>query len=312
MFARRTLSTIAVLLLAGASAWYSISIGSFVPLAFLSLVVLFLSFLESVSFVTGRRIAKTLLFFSCCCVFASITLLSDGPATPTVQALVTLPVPALMAGLLGVLLFLAANAMFWFSLDYRKSAAEVGWFYIVFVYYALLAPLIFRVMLFPNYIVWDPSLGRWASPDHAIAAGVYFFLGSVLVAKFTDIGAYLGGLMLGRKLFGGRKMAPRISPKKTMAGLLFGVLTAVVAGFLFLYLNPFGRFHVAILILFGPLVGFLTIGGDLMESVFKRSFNLKDSGATLPGIGGVFDLTDSLFWAVPGAYALFLLNFWLV
>ena len=171
--------------------------------------------------------------------------------------------------------------------------------------------MILRILTEPSYVIFDPdrAFGHYGN---AVAAGVYFFLLSVLTGKFTDIGAFLGGYFFGKKLFGGRKMAPRISPKKTQAGLLFGVLSSGLVGFLGLYFNPFGSIHPVVTVVFGPVIGLSTVGGDLFESLAKRSFHLKDSGKFLPGIGGWFDLTDSLFWAGPTAYFFLILNFQLL
>jgi phosphatidate cytidylyltransferase len=127
----------------------------------------------------------------------------------------------------------------------------------------------------------------------------------VAVSKFCDVGALLTGLALGR-----HKMAPSISPKKTWEGAVGGVLASAGIGALIAYYFP-DRFPdlmtppVAALIA-APLA-MVTIVSDLIESAVKRRADVKDTGALIPGIGGAFDLTDSLILTAPVAYFIFLL-----
>ncbi|HTL67607.1 MAG TPA: phosphatidate cytidylyltransferase [Lacunisphaera sp.] len=126
----------------------------------------------------------------------------------------------------------------------------------------------------------------------------------VAVSKFCDVGALLTGLALGR-----HKMAPVISPKKTWEGAVGGVLVSsgVGAGLAFLLsarlpesLTPWLAAAIA-----APLA-VVTIVSDLMESALKRRADLKDTGRLIPGIGGAFDLTDSLILTAPVAYFIFM------
>jgi phosphatidate cytidylyltransferase len=105
---------------------------------------------------------------------------------------------------------------------------------------------------------------------------------------------------------------PIISPKKTIEGAIGGVIiSAGVATFFFLYLkeNVFGCEPIAenSIPLWGPAVAGALIAvtglmGDLLESVIKRACKVKDSGHMLPGLGGIWDVTDSLFFAAPIGY----------
>lgn len=125
----------------------------------------------------------------------------------------------------------------------------------------------------------------------------------IAVAKFADVGALLTG-----KFFGKTKFAPTISPKKTWEGVVGGLLTSAVVGvaLLLIFKNAFPRdFSPLIAVIIAIPVAIAGITSDLIESVFKRMANEKDSGKIIPGIGGVFDLTDSLMLASPVAYALF-------
>jgi phosphatidate cytidylyltransferase len=109
----------------------------------------------------------------------------------------------------------------------------------------------------------------------------------VAVVIATDTGAYF----VGRKV-GGPKLAPRISPSKTWAGLLGGVLCAAVVGEICSYVL------LGVLIwspaLIGAVAALIAQAGDLFESVVKRQFGVKDSSGILPGHGGLLDRVDGL------------------
>jgi phosphatidate cytidylyltransferase len=126
----------------------------------------------------------------------------------------------------------------------------------------------------------------------------------VAVSKFCDVGALLTGLAFGR-----HKMAPNISPKKTWEGAVGGVLIssgvgAAIAFFAAAHLPEDMTPLIAALIA-APLA-MVTIVSDLIESAVKRRANTKDTGTLIPGIGGAFDLTDSLILTAPVAYFIFL------
>ena len=126
---------------------------------------------------------------------------------------------------------------------------------------------------------------------------------TVVVSKFCDVGALLTGLA-----FGKHKMSPTISPKKTWEGAVGGVLVSagVGAGFAFL---ASGHLPVSLSPLVAALIAvplaLTTIVSDLIESVIKRRADTKDTGALIPGIGGAFDLIDSLILTAPVAYFIF-------
>lgn len=118
----------------------------------------------------------------------------------------------------------------------------------------------------------------------------------------TDIAAFFGG-----RAIGGRKLAPRISPNKTWAGAVTGVVAAmlVAATLASLYLpSGIGRWTLT-MASFGGVLAALSVLGDLLESGLKRRAGVKDSGTILPGHGGVMDRLDGLVpVAVAGAAAL--------
>ncbi len=125
----------------------------------------------------------------------------------------------------------------------------------------------------------------------------------VAVAKFCDVGALLTGLAIGR-----HKLAPQISPKKTWEGAVGGVLVAMGVGALVSWL---GRgvlpphLTPGISALLAAPVAAVAIVSDLVESIIKRRAAIKDSGSSVPGIGGFFDVSDSLLLTAPLGYFLF-------
>jgi phosphatidate cytidylyltransferase len=133
--------------------------------------------------------------------------------------------------------------------------------------------------------------------------GLLAVISVIFVVKSSDAGAYFTGRTLGRQ-----KLAPRISPGKTIIGAIGGSLMAIVAAWLFHgwiapklapNSNPLPIWRLAGYGLGLALVGIL---GDLSVSMFKRDAGKKDSAAWLPGLGGVLDIIDSLVWATPVAY----------
>ncbi len=126
----------------------------------------------------------------------------------------------------------------------------------------------------------------------------------VAVSKFCDVGALLTGLAIGR-----HKMSPTISPKKTWEGAVGGVLISSGVGAAIVYLAS-TRFPVAMTPLVAAIIAaplaITTIISDLIESAVKRRADIKDTGTLIPGIGGAFDLTDSLILTAPVAYFIFL------
>ncbi|MFC3051098.1 phosphatidate cytidylyltransferase [Kordiimonas pumila] len=123
-----------------------------------------------------------------------------------------------------------------------------------------------------------------------------------LIVWGTDIGGYFAG-----KSIGGPKLAPRISPKKTWAGLLGGMSLAALASFVLWLLYPFLPYAIPVVVAAAGLAVWAQIG-DLVESGIKRSFGVKDSGGLIPGHGGLLDRVDGLVFVAP-AVALLVNNF---
>ncbi|MDF0645934.1 MAG: phosphatidate cytidylyltransferase [Nitrospira sp.] len=118
-----------------------------------------------------------------------------------------------------------------------------------------------------------------------------FFL--LLVTWAGDTGAYYAGTIWGQ-----HRLAPRISPKKSVEGLVGGLLAAVTAAYLarWWFLPMLSMIDCAVLALLLTAAG---LGGDLAESAMKRSVGAKDSGGVLPGHGGMLDRLDSLLFTAP-------------
>lgn len=129
----------------------------------------------------------------------------------------------------------------------------------------------------------------------ANTSGIPFVLAMFVIIWANDTFAYLFGIA-----FGKHKIFKRISPKKSWEGFFGGLIMVVVASFLFNYLYPqFGLLHWS---LFGLITAIAAVMGDFIESMFKRTYGVKDSGSIMPGHGGILDRIDSLLIAAPAVY----------
>ena len=117
------------------------------------------------------------------------------------------------------------------------------------------------------------------------AHGLALLVWAFIVTWSTDIGAYFAG-----RRFGRRKLAPAISPNKTVEGLFGGIVAATLFGGAWALATGLG---IALLVL-APVLAIAAQGGDLFESGMKRRAGVKDSGAWLPGHGGILDRLDGL------------------
>ncbi len=135
--------------------------------------------------------------------------------------------------------------------------------------------------------------------DHDAGGGIFPAYCLVITSKSSDIGAFLFGYTFGKK-----KLIPKVSPGKTWAGAYGGVATPAAVGPLAFSLMELGPWYYGVL--FGAVIGVVTILSDLSESLIKRSAGVKDSAELLPQLGGVFDLIDSLILAAPAGYLMFL------
>lgn len=151
------------------------------------------------------------------------------------------------------------------------------------------------------YVIWMFGFVTkivYILPRDAIqhVTGHFYVLFLILVTKFSDMGAYITGSLIGKHL-----MVPHISPKKTWEGF-FGALafsTGGACGMVALMPRQLSYFHQKDAVILGLGLGFAAIIGDLGESIIKRSCDVKDSGHMLPGIGGALDLIDSILFTAP-------------
>jgi phosphatidate cytidylyltransferase len=119
-----------------------------------------------------------------------------------------------------------------------------------------------------------------------------------------DTAAYFVGIT-----FGKRRIAPVLSPKKSLEGAIGGLAGSVLISYLFAYIYPF--LSVPKMLLLGLLVGLAAEVGDLLESAFKRQAGIKDSSLLIPGHGGILDRIDSSLFTAPLVYyfvLLFIIN----
>ncbi|MBU6300973.1 MAG: phosphatidate cytidylyltransferase [Verrucomicrobia bacterium] len=158
-----------------------------------------------------------------------------------------------------------------------------------FIYITFLFNFITRVSWFQD--------GR-EQPAGLVPGRTYLLFG-LAVTKFTDMGAYIVGSLIGK-----HKMVPHLSPGKTWEGFAGAIAFAYLAAFTIAGL--WGRgvplltpVHTAIL---AGLIALGAVVGDLAESTIKRSLRAKDSGHVMPGIGGVLDLIDSILVTTPILY----------
>lgn len=168
----------------------------------------------------------------------------------------------------------------------RESVDAVGDALLAYVYVPILfGSFVFRLLFLPD--------------SGNVGPGAWLVLMMIASAKFTDMGAYITGSLIGKN-----KMAPHLSPAKTWEGFVgalgFAQLAAWsvwgLSGDILAWISPL---HVFVL---GLLMALSAVAGDLAESVLKRSLKVKDSGNWMPGIGGVLDLIDSLCFAAPVMY----------
>jgi phosphatidate cytidylyltransferase len=135
--------------------------------------------------------------------------------------------------------------------------------------------------------------GAWASALALRQISPHWMLFAVALNWAGDISAYYGGRSLGR-----RKLAPRISPAKTVEGALASVVASLVFGLLYLHwaLPEVPLWQVGAISIAGNIAGQC---GDLAESALKRGAGVKDSGTMLPGHGGWLDRLDSSLFSMP-------------
>jgi len=215
--------------------------------------------------------------------------------------------PAATIGWAAVTAVFAIIALFIVEIaNYRPQAAAIerltaGIFTIAFLGLPL-ACLVSLRLLRLEYFGPGPNGPVQTGPEHL---GMLPLVSLVAVAKAGDIAAYLGGTLLGR-----HRMAPTLSPGKTWEGAIASLAGSSAAAWVVLeqfgsgaLARPWGGWLV-----FGLCVGLAAMAGDMAESLLKRECGAKDSGRSLGGLGGCLDLVDSLLFAAPVAWLLWVLG----
>jgi len=164
-------------------------------------------------------------------------------------------------------------------------------------------PTLFGLLYVPYLLHFIIKIIKMAELEgYRTGSGILLAVWVVAVAKCADV----GGLLVGMKI--GKTPLSVISPKKTYEGAAGGVLFSMLTGILLVVLFPDfvpAGFSWWLAALIAIPVAVASIASDLVESAFKRQAGVKDSGQLIPGIGGAFDLSDSLILSAPLGYLLF-------
>jgi phosphatidate cytidylyltransferase len=159
---------------------------------------------------------------------------------------------------------------------------------------AAIAATLFGLMYVPWLLNFTQKINFFPNVE-----GRFFLLYFILVTKFSDMGAYSVGSLIGR-----HKMIPRISPGKTWEGFGGAIVVSTAASLVFIHFfgDKMAGMNWLHAIVLGVLLSLTAVIGDLIESLFKREAGVKDSGKFFPGIGGILDLLDSLLFNAPIMY----------
>jgi phosphatidate cytidylyltransferase len=155
-------------------------------------------------------------------------------------------------------------------------------------------------------LVFVTYLGSYLIKIRSLPEGLLWIMVSIFPACMGDISAYAFGT-----LFGKNQLSPNLSPKKTLEGYFSGVAAAIFTGYVLglITKNFTAEISITASMVIAGAVGVLSPLGDLSKSIFKRHFNLENTGNLIPGHGGILDRIDSWLWAAPIAYYLILFFF---
>lgn len=180
-------------------------------------------------------------------------------------------------------------------------------FTLVFSILVLLA-IIYHIIQFPHHprtggvdlaitlsgLVFVGFLGSFIVRLRFLPDGFFWLVHAIAPAGISDVGAFLIGSALGR-----RKLAPELSPHKSVEGYIGGVITAAISGYaagsISGIFNPGFNGNLGLCI--GSIIGVLCPLGDLGKSLIKRQFNLRNTSNLIPGHGGMLDRADTWLWA---------------
>ncbi|TMD97059.1 MAG: hypothetical protein E6I76_06545 [Chloroflexi bacterium] len=141
-----------------------------------------------------------------------------------------------------------------------------------------------------------PERSRRRSRRNDLPGSIAVLLVVGVCVALSDVCAFCVGTLVG-----GPRLAPRVSPNKTVAGAAGNVLGAYLGLAIMAGIAP-PEWPVAITLALPVVIAVASIWGDLLESLVKRAFAVKDAGTLVPGFGGILDRIDSLLLAMPLAY----------
>jgi phosphatidate cytidylyltransferase len=174
----------------------------------------------------------------------------------------------------GCLIMPIRNALSGETEDYLSRTAKVQWALMICVYFVSCAPALLNLNI-PGYE----------------GENVKLLLFLVIVVQLSDVFQYVWGKLLGK-----HKIAPRLSPSKTVEGLVGGIGTATLLGAGLWWMTPFAIWQSAVFALLICIMGFF---GGLVMSAIKRDRGVKDFGALIEGHGGMLDRIDSICFSAP-------------
>ena len=193
--------------------------------------------------------------------------------------------------LLAILLLLLFIKTLFSSKPHRKAADAIAFTLLGIIYIPWLFSFVIKII----YLTPRTSEG--------LLTGHYYALFLLVVTKFTDVGAFISGSLLGRSPF-----FTHISPRKTREGCLGALCFAILSGYLFFHCfeHQLSLLRPVTVLIISLVLGMAAILGDLAESLLKRTLQTKNSSDTLPGIGGGLDLIDSILFTAPLFYFILL------
>ncbi len=262
--------------------------------------VLLAVLLPSLFFAPAFVFASVAGIFGCAGMWEWARLAGQKPAAALTWAALWLIAAA------GVLSRMTLGSKLNLGLDWAFIAAALTW--AVLLASSLPGAALPRLLAVPHilaFLGFVVMFAAWLALLQARQAGAGFLLSVLLVAWVADVAAYFGG-----RAFGRRKLAPRISPGKTWAGVYAALLAVLAYGLLCSQVPALSNtllaridrmFGLAAMLGCAALFLALSIMGDLFESLLKRHAGVKDSSALLPGHGGVLDRIDALLPLLPVA-----------
>ena len=197
-----------------------------------------------------------------------------------------------------IIIFLALELK---ETKFRNSVINLGITYIPIIYFGW---MLSHALLIRN-IKSNNSIDQYSASFQNLQDPGFFFIILIFACTFlNDTGAFAIG-----KWKGSTKLLPKVSPGKTVEGTVGGILVSIISALIvnIIFSSPLSLYWA---MFFGLLIGITAVVGDLVESVIKRSANVKDSGGLLPGHGGFMDRFDSLIFVFPVIYYFCLLYYY--